>query len=102
METGAALSDMKVCNRSPLVAPLEPVDKNNAIITAIKKENLTILKMVLCQHDQNMKKQNVLWNPSVRNRFLTYYHSFVIKEHLSEHIKNADILIVFTKLKKFP
>jgi hypothetical protein len=102
LETGAALSDMKVCNRSPLVAPLEPVDKNNAIITAIKKENLTILKMVVCQHDQNMKKQNVLWNPSVRNRFLTYYHSFVIKEHLSEHIKNADILIVFTKLKNSP
>ena len=108
LETGVALSDMKNCTRSRMLTPLEPVDENNAIITAIKKGNVNILKMVLCQHDRNMKKQGVLWNGRGRNRFLTYYQSFVSRMYLTNNPNNPNnqvsvaIVDVFTALNNNP
>ena len=83
LKTGVALSDMKALN-GKFIKKIEPVDKNNAVITAIKKGNVTIFKLIICQHNRNMETQDILWRSYTRKKFLTFYNYFTSKINLDK------------------
>jgi len=90
LKTGVALSDMKELN-GKFIKKIEPVDKNNAVITAIKKGNVTIFKLIICQHNRNMETQDVFWRSYTRKKFLTFYNFFTSKININKNAKSHAI-----------